>query len=227
MAVRASVARERWFLKLAVIGVAFGIAYWQWEASFMFPLRVFMTLIHEFGHGLAAIATGGRIERIEVGQFLGGLCYTYGGWRWVILPAGYLGSMAAGCALILAANKTKIDKFLSLALGLLLVGATWMWVRTGTGLLYGTLVGVALASSGWWLSEDFNELLLTTIGAMSCLASVFGLKYLFNARCGFNDAMLFSREIFPLPPMVWALAWMALSVACLGFTLHLAARQKD
>lgn len=217
------VARERWVMRMALVSVAFAIAYAKWDAGWMFPLRVLMTLIHEFGHGLAGILTGGSIERIEVGRCLGGLCYVRGGWRWVILPAGYLGSMAAGCSIILLASRTRLAKFVSLALGCLVLVGTVLWVRTTTGIVYGTLVGAGLASAGWWLTQDFNELLLNVIGAMNCMASLFGLKYLLGYQ-GYNDAMMFSQEIFPLPPIVWALAWLALSTFALGFTLKLAAK---
>ncbi|MBI5200302.1 MAG: M50 family metallopeptidase [Elusimicrobia bacterium] len=223
---RAAVARERWLMRMAFMGVAFAIAWVKWDASWMFPLRVLMTLIHEFGHGIAGILTGGSIERIEVGRCLGGLCYVSGGWRWVILPAGYLGSMAAGCSIILLASRTRFAKFVSLALGALVILGTLLWVRTQTGFVYGLLVGAGLASTGWWLTQDINELLLNVVGAMNCMASLFGLKYLFVYQ-GYNDALLFSKEIFPLPPIVWALAWFALSTVALGFTLHLAARPAD
>lgn len=219
------IAKERFSReRIGVLAVAFAVAFWQWDAAWLFPLRVLMTLFHELGHGLAAIATGGSIDRIEVFPGGGGLCYTLGGWRWVILPAGYLGSMASGCAIIFLACRTRNDRFVSLALGLFIVGATLLWVRTMGGFAYGLATGAALASAGWWLTEDINDLLLCLIGAMNAMASLFGLKYLWVHR-GLNDAVLFSREILPLPPVVWALAWIALSAACLTATLRVALRK--
>ena len=216
------VQRERFLGRIVVIAGAFALAYWQWNAPWLHPLRVLMTLIHEFSHGFAAMLTGGSIDRIEVGSF-GGLCWTRGGWRWAIIPAGYLGSMAAGCGIIWLSCRARIHKFVSLALGLFLVVVTLLYVRTTAGLAYGSLVGAALASSGWWLTEDANGLLLSVIGAMNCLASLFGLKLIATSHC-LNDALLFSREVFPLPPMVWAVYWATIAVAALVMTLHVALR---
>lgn len=207
------------YRRLAALLVLFCLALWQWEAAWMFPLRVLMTLIHEFGHGLAALLTGGSIDRITVEPGLGGLCYTRGGWRWVILPSGYLGSMAAGCAMILAASRSRYDRFFSLAMGACVLAATLLFVRSRVGFGYGLLTGAALASSGWWLSEEFNDFLLCFLGTMSCLSAVFGLKYLASYN-GNNDALMFSHEIFPLPALVWAVLWAALAVLCWGVTIR-------
>lgn len=212
------VQRERFLGRIAVIACVFATAYWQWDAGWLYPLRVLLTLVHEFGHGFTAILTGGSIDRIEI-DGLGGRCWVLGGWRWAVIPAGYLGSMAAGCGIILLACRARIHRFVSLALGCLLVAVTLLYVRTGDGLAYGTLVGAALASSGWWLSEDANGLLLSVIGAMNCLGALFGLKYIATAHC-YNDAILFSKEILPLPPIVWASSWAALAMACLILTLR-------
>lgn len=207
--------------RLAALLVILALALWQWEAPWLFPLKVLMTLIHEFGHGLAALLTGGSIDRITVEPGLGGLCYTRGGWRWVILPAGYLGSMAAGCGMILVSSRTRLDRYLSLTMGAAILAATVLFVRSRVGFGYGLLTGAALASAGWWLSEELNDFLLCFLGTMSCLSAVFGLKYL-ATYSGNNDALMFSAEIFPLPALVWAVLWAMLAVVCWAWTLRLA-----
>jgi hypothetical protein len=211
---------------LAGLTAAVALALWQWEAAWFFPLRVLMTLIHEFGHGLAALLTGGSIERITVDPGLGGLCYTRGGWRWLILPSGYLGSMAAGCGIILLACRTRYDRFASFALGVIVMLATLLYVRTLQGFVFGLLTGGILTSAGWWLKEDLNDSLLCFLGTMSCLSAVFGLKHL-TTYGGNNDALMFSREIFPLPAVVWALLWAGLSLVCLGATLRIVLRTSE
>jgi hypothetical protein len=207
----------------AGLAAAVALALWQWNAAWLFPLRVLMTLTHEFGHGLAALLTGGVIDRITVDPGLGGVCFTRGGWRWLILSSGYLGSMAAGCGVILLACRTRHEKSISLALGVFVMLATLFYVRTLLGFSFGLLTGAALASAGWWLSEDLNDSILCFLGTMSCLSAVIGLKELASYG-GNNDALMFSREVFPLPAFVWALLWAGLSLACLAATLKAALR---
>jgi hypothetical protein len=211
--------------RLAGLTAAVALALWQWDAAWLFPLRVLMTLIHEFGHGLAALLTGGSIDRITVDPGLGGVCFTHGGWRWLILPSGYLGSMAAGCGIILLACRTRYDRHISLALGSFVMLATLLYVRTLPGFFYGLLSGAALTSAGWWLGADLNDSVLCFLGTMSCLSAVFGLKDLATYG-GNNDALMFSREVFPLPAFVWALLWAGLSLACLAVTLRAALREE-
>lgn len=210
------------YKRLAWLAILFALVWWQWNAPWLYPLRILVTLFHEFGHGLAGILTGGHVERITIDPAGGGVCYTRGGLRWVILPAGYLGSMATGCLILLLASRTHQDRFVSLVLGLGLLLGTAIYVRTPVGLTYGALMGAALASAGWWLPEDLNDLILSFIGTTNCLYAFFDLKYLITLGRGYNDATLFSDEILPLPPVVWAVLWTVISLGCLLLTLRVA-----
>jgi len=214
------------FKRLVGLTAAVALALWQWDAAWLFPLRVLMTLIHEFGHGLAALLTGGSIDHITVDAGLGGVCYTRGGWRWLILSSGYMGSMAAGCAVILLACRTRYHRHASVVLGAFVTLATIAYVRALPGFVFGLLTGGALFSAGRWLNDDLNDLALCFLGTMSCLSAVFGLRDL-ATHSGNNDALMFSREIFPLPAIVWALLWAGLSLVCLAATLKAALRPRE
>jgi hypothetical protein len=211
---------------LAILTAAFVLAFWKWDANWLYPLRLLSTLFHELGHGFAGILTGGSIDHIEIYANGGGLCFVSGGLRWLILPAGYMGSMAAGCGIILVSARTKWDRELSLVLGLVIFVSTLLWVRTSAGLTYGLLSGGVLAGAGYAFGEEINEAVLSLIGAMSAMNSLFGLKYLWTYS-GQNDALFFSREIFPLPQGVWATLWIALSALSLALTLRVALGERE
>lgn len=211
------------YKRLALLAFLFILVWWGWNSIALFPLRILVTLFHEFGHGLAAFLTGGEIVRITIDSLGGGVCYTRGGWRWIVLPAGYLGSMAAGCVILLLAGRTRHDKIVSLTLGLMLIAATVWHVRTVTGLVFGILSGAILASAGWWLPEEFNDILLSFIGTTSCLYALLDIRYLLTHAGGRNDANMFSDEILPLPPMFWAAIWGVVAVACLIVTVRYSA----
>jgi len=203
------------YKRLALLAFLFILVWWWWSSIALFPLRILVTLFHEFGHGLAAFLTGGEIVAITIDRFGGGVCTTRGGWRWVVLPAGYIGSMVAGCVILLLAGRTRHDKIISLTLGLTLIVATVWHVRTVTGLVFGLLSGATLASAGWWLPEDVNDIILSFIGTTSCLYALLDLRYLLSETSGQNDAAMFSKEILPLPPIFWAVIWGVAAVACL------------
>ncbi|MBI1878521.1 MAG: M50 family metallopeptidase [Chloroflexi bacterium] len=65
-----------------------------------YPFRLLLTMAHELGHGLAALLTGGEFVRFVIFPNGAGLAYTAGGWRWLIVPAGYVGVALFGAALI-------------------------------------------------------------------------------------------------------------------------------
>ncbi len=211
--------------RLALLAAAFALAWWQWRSPALYPLVILCTLLHEFSHAAAGLLTGGTVVRIEVYPGGGGLCLVAGGWRWLTLAAGYPGSMAWGCAILLAACRTRYDRLVSMALGLVVAAGTLIYVRTSTGLLYGLGLGLALAWVGKRLSEEVNDLILTFLGSMVCLHAFFDLRYLLAGAGGQNtDAVMFSKEILPLPPAAWALLWTAAGLACLAGTLRIALR---
>ncbi|MBI4675999.1 MAG: M50 family metallopeptidase [Elusimicrobia bacterium] len=211
--------------RAALLAGLFAAAFLYWDSAVFHPLRILVTLFHELGHGLAGVLTGGSIEVITVDRMGGGLCYVSGGWRWVVLPAGYIGSMVTGCAILLLACRTRWDRWVAMALGALLVAACLAYVRSWPGFLYGTGAGLALFASGRRLSEDFNDLLLCFIGSTNCLYAVLDVRNLMRLGRGYNDAAMFSREILPLPPIVWAFLWGVLSVMALLATLVVALRR--
>jgi len=99
------------------------VAFVLWQFSptsfVVYPLRLLVTLIHELGHGTAAILTGGEFVRFEVFSNGAGLAYTRGGIRPIIIAAGYLGTAIFGATLLWVANRMNKPQQLSRLLGLL------------------------------------------------------------------------------------------------------------
>src|SRR6266568_1272516 len=89
---------RRLALPLAVALAALAI----WDTFVVYPFRVFVVFLHEISHGIAALVTGGRILAIGLTFDEGGVCVTDGGNRFLILNAGYLGSLFWGVLLLVA-----------------------------------------------------------------------------------------------------------------------------
>lgn len=110
--------RER-DLMLAFAAFAVAVLLWQIDGLSLLtsPLRLFVTMIHELGHGLAAIGTGGTFLHFEVGRHGAGLAYTRGGSPFVILQAGYLGTALFGAGLLLLTRATRRPGPIAIVLG--------------------------------------------------------------------------------------------------------------
>ena len=78
----------------------FAALWLLWETPVIYPLKIFVVLLHEISHGIASVATGGVIEKIVLDPQQGGACHCGGGNAFVTLTAGYLGSLLWGVALL-------------------------------------------------------------------------------------------------------------------------------
>lgn len=124
--------------------LAFGVVLITWQMVdlqvLLYPLRLFVTLIHELGHGTAAILTGGTFIRFEVFPNGSGLAYTSGGWLWAILPAGYLGAAAFGALLLILANRVKEVRTVAVLTASLVAGAVILFSSVNREIVLGILV---------------------------------------------------------------------------------------
>jgi hypothetical protein len=218
--------RRQQYMSRRLLGFLFtlSLVWFAWDTPVAYPLRTLTTFLHEMGHAAIAVITGGEVESIVVRKNGSGTCMTRGGWRWAVLMGGYLGSMGFGSLILILSLRTKKDKFVTFALGAILGLISLIFVPWGSfGFWSGLAIAGVLASSGWWLSSDFNQLVLTFIGTATCLQAVFDIRDLFHiGKSQTTDAAMFAREILPLPPQVWALFWGGLAVGWLFFSLRYA-----
>lgn len=70
--------------------ILFLAALYFWDTAVVLPVKYLTVFFHELSHGLAAVLTGGQIVRIELSRNLGGVCWTAGGIRFIVITAGYL-----------------------------------------------------------------------------------------------------------------------------------------
>ena len=222
------VFRRRVFLTTLL---ALVVVFVLWNVSGLdfitYPLRLFVTYVHEAGHSLAAIISDGQVLRFEVFENGGGVAYTSGGARWLILPAGYLGAALFGAILFYLANRLRYVEFLSLALGMWLLGFTLLFANQSlTALLVGVGFGLLLLLMALRANRDLNRLVLAVLAAMTGLNAVMDLLFLtrnpaVGAGATVNDAAKFAQEVAPtLSPWPVAVGWAAIAVLLLLISFY-------
>jgi hypothetical protein len=212
---------RRAHLTLVALLIA-AIALWDWPL--LYPIRVFVVLLHELGHGLAAVLTGGQIVKIAVHSDLSGVCWSRGGLRLLVLPAGYLGSMAFGGTILLAAARSRNDRWLAGLLGMATLLLSVVFVRSLFGVVFGLGFGLVLLAVALWLPSTANDLLLKFLGLTSVLYAVIDIKEdLITRTVPGSDAYAMSRELL-LPPVFWGVLWIAIALSAAVFFLWAAAR---
>lgn len=188
----------------------------------LYPFRLFVTFIHEAGHSVAAVFSGGRVIGFEVFNNGTGLATTAGGARWLIIPAGYLGAAFFGAMMFYLANTLRYPRKISLALGTLIIIVALFLQAQNIALVIGVIFGLVLIYLGLKGGIALNVLVLDVLAILVGLNAVLDLLWLVNntqAALGDvpNDAAAFTREIIPLvPPAIWALVWALLAITMLG-----------
>ena len=211
-------------LAIVVIGLI------PWLGWVNYPFRLLITMVHELGHGLAAILTGGQFIRFEVSPDGSGLAYTAGGWRLLVIPAGYLGAAIFGAVLIMVGRNARWSR---VVMGVIGVAMIYFALRYGTptmfsGLIFvgfltavsgmmfgGIFLWVAFKASTRWVIFWLHVVAIQAgLMAFSDVVTVIGLSTrLFNPI--HNDAQSMAQLTF-VPAIVWAGLWGIMAVIILG-----------
>ncbi len=217
---------------LIISVLAFVIVMVVWNvpalAFILYPFRLFVTFVHESGHGLAALITGGEFNRFIVSPDGSGMALTSGGARALILPAGYLGAALFGALLFYVANTLPFPRTISVVLAVGLAAITLLFTPlASTAWLIGLGSALALGALGRLAQRSVNLLVLNILAILTGLNAVLdlvGLVTFPGAAMGdiVNDAAAFSREVMPLiPGVVWAILWALVAVAMLGGSVYM------
>lgn len=196
------------------------LVYALWNTPATYPLRIMVVFFHELSHALAALVTGGSVISLTLSPDEGGLATTRGGIRFVVVSAGYLGSLLFGVALFLIALRTHLDRAAVAALGLCLLFIAALYMRDGFPLLFSGLAGSMLLLIARFLPISVNDLVLRVVG----LASMFYvpndiISDTISRSHLASDARILAEE-FGGATMVWGGLWLGISLAVVTLTLR-------
>jgi len=230
-------------IMLLLIATALTIALWfiPFADYLVYPIRLFVTFIHEGGHALAAVLTGGSVQSLTVAPDSSGLVKAYSDNSLATLifsSAGYLSAMAYG-VLLLALVRWRVSPHKVLAgsgvfVGLLTVVfglfAPVFHIFSGDISFFGmafTVFSGALITAGLLALARYANLKWANFAvaflAVQCLLNaVFDLKNLFvisTTTNAHNDAMNMA-QVTGLPSAVWILIWIGISILMISIGLR-------
>lgn len=184
-------------------------------AGILTPLRLLQVWVHEFGHALTTVLTGGQVHELVVNLDGSGHVMSSGGFRPLIIVSGYLGSAFFGSLAFYFNNRFQWGAIVPMGLGLIMVAFAIVYGLSGIELV----VIVALGYTGviWlvgkYMSWQFGQALLNVLAAFVAFDAWRGLSSLaeFSMQDHHNDAVAFS-QLFPmLNGNGWATVWMILA----------------
>ncbi len=206
----------------------FGVVWVLWDTVLIYPLKIFVVFLHEVSHAMAAVATGGSVVRILLDPYQGGAAYTVGGNRFIILSAGYLGSLLWGVAFVMLAFSRRIrPRWVLGAMGGLVVLLTFLLVRSWFGFGFGLAFGAALLASARYLKDEVNRVFLLGLGLTSALYAVLDIKsdVLDRPHLPSDAAML--AEMTGIPTAFWGFLWIAIALLVSAWLLRWVARRVE
>lgn len=194
-----------------------------------FPFRLLLTIVHELGHGIAAILTGGDFRNFLIAADGSGLAYTAGGWRFIVIPAGYLGVAIFAALLILMGRSHRWSRG---ALGVIGAGMLLLSCWFGmpdhftptsilnsiltvlSGVIFGAIfLGVALRSTP--AAIIFFIHLIAIKAGFTTFTDILGLIGLNMIGAKTNDAQSMA-ELTHISAVIWALVWIIVAFFIIG-----------
>ena len=218
-------------MDVQTVGILVGmfvIAAIFWNSYLIYPVKLFVVILHEFSHGLAAVLTGGSIVKIEISQQIGGVCYTMGGSRLIVASAGYLGSIFWGGLILIIAVRTKHDNIMGMVIGGFLILLSAGYIRNLFGFLFTAGFGVVLALASYKAKNVVIDLLMKFLGMTSCLYVIIDIKEDLIERTNINsDADAIARLLGSQRlSLLIGIIWIVIAVCAFGFFLWFAGRGK-
>lgn len=201
------------------------------------PVSQFVTMVHEMGHAIVTILTGGHVNFMTVvsdGDGHGGLTGCVGGFAFLAIQAGYVGTTLFGCLLIYLGQYPRYSKLILSGLGIAMIVASLVFMLPGLlsahffesigSLLWGLGMGAFCVYLGKKLQPAWANLVVLFLAVQTALSSLALLWVLVPNALGlagahFTDATLMAGLIPFTLPIFWVLLWVCISILMLFFTL--------
>ena len=233
-------------LTLLLIATVITIALWfiPFTEYLVYPIRLFVTFIHEGSHALASLLTGSSVQSLTVSTDGSGMVYSLPSNRFAALfisSAGYLGTTAFGVLLlvlirrafsarIILATTAAFVGLMTLVFGFLaplwnIFSAQVSFGSVAFTIFSGALLTVGLLAIAKYASPKPAQFALSFL-AVQCLLNAFlDLKTLFFLNSPFAGSDIHTdaanmAAATGLPAIAWVFIWIGISVLMLSVGLR-------
>jgi len=221
------------YFQLIRLAIFITIALLFWNTPVIYPIKLFVVMLHEMSHGLMAVIFGGSIIEIQIDQRIGGYCkFTMEPSFWgsfMTGSAGYLGSLLWGSLILILAVKSSRDKIITLVIGLVLLGLSYYVIKSGE--MFGTIMtaglGLFMLVAYRFLGPTFHDIWLKFIGITSCLYVILDIKDDLINRSNIGSDADKIGELLGVSSVLVGIVWMTLAIITLFIVLRYIYRQEN
>lgn len=209
-------------LQVAILVILIGCTIWLWSTLALYPIKLFVVLLHELSHGAAALLTGGEILSIEISELIGGSCQYRGGSPLVVASAGYLGSLLWGGLILIIASRTRYSRELGTVIASVMIIATLLWIRNTFGVLFTVGSAVVLFVLCRFLPTWMVRTLLQFLGTASCLYVIVDIyEDVIRVYQEGSDAEALAA-LTGIPALFWGVIWALIAFVMIFYSFYLA-----
>jgi hypothetical protein len=232
---------------LLIIATLLTIALWfiPFADYLVYPIRLFVTFIHESSHALVAFLTGGTVVSLTIASDGSGVVYSAAsGWLSGLLTssAGYLGTTVFGVTMLMLIRLSVSPHRVLMASGIFVATVTVLFgilspifhvftLNVGISsilftVISGTLISAALVALGWFSSYKVANFAVAFLAIQCLLNSLSDLKTVLFVNSPFsgvsihNDASNMAAAT-GIPGIFWVFLWIIISVVMISIGIRL------
>jgi len=239
-------------LTLLLLATVATVALWfiPYAEYLVYPIRLFVTFIHEGSHALVAILTGGSVQSLTIASDGSGAVYAApSGFLGQILTssAGYLGTAFFGVLMLYLIRRSVSPRrilfgagafvgVMTLVFGILSPIFNFLSLQVPFSSLLFTVVAGAILSAGLFATARFASLRVANFAvaflAVQCLLNALSdLKtvLLINAPLVGSDISSDAGNMAAatgIPGFLWVVVWIGISLFLMAVGLRLYANRK-
>lgn len=213
-------SKQKFVIEILIVSIVLIASFLYWNSIFIYPIKLFVVLLHELSHGFAALITGGTIKEISFNENLGGYCEVKGGVHIIIANAGYLGSLVFGSFFLLVSKNDYYAKITSFVLSFILILTTLFFINPGFP-FYATLIfSSILFISAQFFPSIVNAYFLKIIGLISCFYVIVDIRQdILTNDNRLNDAVIL-KNITGINEYLWGGLWLIISLIVTFFIVR-------
>jgi hypothetical protein len=207
--------------QLLVLLLIFSVVFWEVApiSYALYPFKLFVTVIHESCHALAARLTGGNVGFISIAADHSGLTSTMGGFQPLVMMAGYLGTAIFGGLLIYWGRFPARARFILNTIGTVILALTVFYGGGGFfSFIAMLLIGAAILYVSRKASDKVCHMFLLLLAVQTTLEGVISIQDLFLISVFNNQASSDAKNLETLtgiPAVCWSVLFAVLSTLIL------------
>jgi hypothetical protein len=198
-----------------------------WNTPVIYPIKLFVVILHELSHAIMGIITGGKITAMSAGLDLSGKCQVEGGNQIAIASVGYLGSLLCGILIFIAPNNLKSGKWILISFAIIILSISLITSYTNlTFVILSIISSLLIILSALYLRINIVSILVRAIGLISCIYVLFDIKEdLFSRGDVITDVTIIS-SLTGIPGILISTLWLVFSFFMIAIVIRYSYKKK-